>query len=90
VGFDLWVRVWEDEELEKKVDDLYARMFTKRYSGNYLEQYNRSEHYSGGGNAWKYKDKIRELLLAEKKVKTGYTCSSMVRQMHEYTIFWKD
>ena len=88
--FDLWEKVWEDEDLIKKVEELYQRMFVKRYSGDYLTTYDHAERFFGGGNSWKYKNRIKELLLAGKKVTTGYTCSSMVRQMHEHQIFWKD
>ena len=85
----LWVAVWEDEELEKKVDELYQKMFLKGYSGNQMNDWDEISFF-GGGNNWKYKDKIREFLLAGKKVKTGYRSSSKIRNVHDHIIFSKD
>ena len=64
-------------------------MFEKGYSGNQMNDWDEIS-FSGGGNSWKYKDKIREFLLSGKKVKTGYRSSSMIRGVHEFYIFSKD
>ena len=84
----LWEAIHEDEELEKKVDGIYERMFTKGYSGNQMNDWDETSYF-GGGNSWKYKNTIRELLLEGKKVKGGYRPSTKIRGCHEHIIFSK-
>lgn len=74
--------------IEKKVNELYDRMFIMYYNGNTLNNWH-GDTFFGGGNKQKYIDKINELLLSGKKVKTGYRTSSMIRGGRTYYIFSK-
>jgi hypothetical protein len=74
-------------DLEKKIEQLYDKMFEKRIGPNDLIDWYEISFF-GGKNENKYKEKIKELLLDGKKVKTGYRCCD-IRGVHEYKIFWK-
>lgn len=75
--------------LEKFVDMLYNRMFTKYYSGNELKNGWQQVTYFGGGNANTYRFMIKKLLEDGFRVKTGYRTSSMIRGSKTYYIFYK-
>ena len=75
-------------DIDEKVELLYNRMFDKYYSDNDLFNW-QSVTYFGGGNANLYKSKIKELLLLNKRVKTGYRTSSMIRGHKTLYIFYK-
>jgi hypothetical protein len=68
---------------------LYDRMFDKYYSGSQLNDWQRINFF-GGGNAQKYKDEIKRLLIEGKRVKTGYKASSAIRGHATFYIFYKD
>src|SRR5690606_32937370 len=75
--------------LEKFIDMLYNRMFTKYYSGNELKNGWHQLNYFGGGNADTYKFMIKKLLEDGFRVKTGYRTSLMIRGSKTYYIFYK-
>ena len=76
------------KNLEDKIEFLYNKMFSKYYSGNELTKWKRIDFF-GGGNSDKYKEKIKELLIQGKRVKTGYRTSSMIRGSKTHYIFYK-
>ncbi len=78
----------EKDNIENKIEHLYHRMFEKYYSGEELTNWKRISFF-GGGNADKYKSKIKELLLSGVRVKTGYKTSKMIRGAKTYYIFYK-
>lgn len=75
-------------DIDKKVDELYNRMFSKYYSGNELGKWMRKTFF-GGGNSDLYKSFIKNLLLENRQVKTGYNTSSKVRGYKTFYIFYK-
>lgn len=74
--------------VEKLVDILYNRMFTKYYSGNQLNGWHQL-NYFGGGNALNYKKQIKKLLEEGFSVKTGYRTSKKIRGSKTHYIFYK-
>jgi hypothetical protein len=78
---------WE-ELRQSVVDKLYNDMFERRVGPNSpLQQWNKKSFF-GGGNKDKYKALIDGLIKSGSKVKTGYECSSMIRNAHEHFVYW--
>jgi hypothetical protein len=75
--------------LDDFVNGIYDRMFTKRYSGNELNDWHQITYF-GGGNKDKYINIIKKLLNEGFKVKSGFRSSTMIRGSKTHYIFYRD
>jgi hypothetical protein len=77
----------EKIDIEKKAGQLYDRMFDRWYSG-YDKVFDSTSDWNCEECKHNGRERIKELLLQGKKVKTGYTCCK-IRGFHQHRIFWK-
>lgn len=73
-------------EIDKRVEKLFERTFKKWYSGN--DEVFTNDFIIENPKNGTLKVRIRELVIAGKDIRTGYTCCD-IRGAHDYFIAYK-
>ncbi len=74
---------------KKTVNQIYDRMFTKRYNSTDSVFENFYSIRTNSMDKMKVKEKIAELLETLSNVKSGYTATKSKREMLNYYIFYR-